>query len=467
LFLWFDIGLAIVNRYESRPMIARDADHVRAADRMSSGVLLALLELTAEGSDGPARSGGAAGASRSAEVHDPLRSSALLESLHREWTESEQESPDDSAVAAGRRLGRYWLVEPLGQGSQAQVWKAIRSEPALGMVALKVLTPDRARDPVRRARLTREAELGARLANPGLLPTYEFGEVEGMLFLAMPLVQGGTLGDAIAVRRRCGAAPRPDAGGWAGLTVEQYARAVLGITIRVARALAQAHAGRVAHRDVKPANILLERDRLDRAFLADFGLGLDLDLDRDRHRRWDDGASPGEADLAGTPLYMAPERLQGREADPIGSDVYALGVTLFEALTLVHPFPVPRAIPRSCLAAYLLGLVPPRPREVMPAIARPLEAIILRAMDPNPARRYGSAADLADDLEWFRTLSDALAGPLASPSPSPSSSPSPEPHALVLDGSARRMYKTSHHSSWTGKPRIAESAPIDPPLSWR
>jgi serine/threonine-protein kinase len=293
---------------------------------------------------------------------------------------------------AGRRLGRFWLVERLGRGCQGDVWKAIQVEPFIESVALKILTRALARDPKRRAQFRREAERGARLAGPSLLPTYEYGEVDGIVYMAMPLVNGCSLRDVVTYRRNP-RSPRlpgrlhplafePDAG---------YVRGVARLFGRVARALDDVHAAQVAHRDIKPSNILLDCGPDDGVFLCDFGLARDLDV-----------ATPAQlCDGAGTPLYMPPERLLRSPADEVRCDIYALGATLFEALTLVPAFQIPEDLPWTDWAAFLALAEPPKPGALRGGIPVDLEGIVVRAMDRDPRRRHATAARLADDLDQF------------------------------------------------------------------
>ena len=104
--------------------------------------------------------------------------------------------------------------------------------------------------------------------------------------------------------------------------------------------------------------------------------------------------------MTGTPLYMAPEKLLGRdEFDEVRCDVYSMGVTLYETATLALPFAIPKGLPKSQWASYLTASDPPRPRALNPQLPEALEAIILKAIDPNPERRYPSARELADDLD--------------------------------------------------------------------
>jgi serine/threonine-protein kinase len=296
-----------------------------------------------------------------------------------------------------RRFGHFRLVDRLGQGRQGQVWKAIQLEPIIETVALKLLDPTLALDPKRLEQFHREAEVGAQLASPSLLPTYEFGEINGVVYMTMPLVNGDSLADVIAqTLRRSSGAVLPARHWWAWLSEEDYLRSMSRVIVRIARALEVAHANRVAHRDIKPANILLDRDREDRVYLCDFGLSRDLD------------APPPES-LAfgtGTPLYMPPEKLAGCAVDDVRGDIYALGVTLFEALARVHPFSVPAGLVSSRWAAHLALATPKRLRAINPRVGQELEAVVLRAMSRNPSDRYPSAAAFADDLERL-TLSRA------------------------------------------------------------
>jgi serine/threonine-protein kinase len=300
------------------------------------------------------------------------------------------------ATRKGSRLGRYRLLERLGQGKQADVWRALRTEPFVEEVAVKVLSATGS-DPRRRAQLRHEAERGARLDSPALLPTYEFGESNGVVFMVMPLVVGCTLSTIIDQRREYLAGRRiVGVHRLAIATLGSYIRDVAFLMAQVARAAGDAHVARVVHRDIKPGNILVRDDHQAGVFLCDFGLGRDLDI-----------ATPTQLrDGAGSPLYMAPERLLRHDADEIRCDVYALGITLYEALVLAPPFDVPDDLPRSVWAPYLATAELRPPSAVWPAIPRGLESIILRATAREPARRHASAGQFACELERF--LDDAL-----------------------------------------------------------
>ncbi|WP_169979123.1 serine/threonine-protein kinase [Tautonia rosea] len=292
----------------------------------------------------------------------------------------------------GQRIGPYVLLEPLGAGSQAVVWRAVTDQPENGVVALKILTGVRGLDPRRLARFRREAERGRRLAGLATLPVVDFGTADGVAYMAMPVVEGDPLSEVIA-RRRGEWEPMLRRPHWLDpLPETSYLRSILGIMEQIARALARAHAASVAHRDIKPANILVDRDRSSGgAYLADFGLGRELDI-----------ATPEQLqDGAGTPLYMAPEKLRGGPRDERLCDIYALGVTLFEAVTLTRPFQVPNCCPLPALAACLMAQRPLRPRSVCPGLPRPLEAMIERAMAVHPSDRHPTAEALADDLHQF------------------------------------------------------------------
>jgi serine/threonine protein kinase len=309
---------------------------------------------------------------------------------------SEEEQPRVAVARrflSGRtRLGRYHLISPLGRGAQGEVWKAVQFEPIVELVALKLLSPGQELDPRRLARLHREARRGAHLDSPALLPVYEFGVESGIAYLTMPWIDGFTLGDVLHHRLQCRAGPSPSGvHPLAILPESQYPSAVLRVLTRIARALHAAHSAQVVHRDVKPANILLDRHREHRVFLADFGLGRDLDVATLTQLR------AGE----GTLRYMAPEKLLGCQVDEVRCDLYSLGVTLFESLTLTTPRTVPATLPRAAWAAHLARWEPPRLREVQPGLPAALDAIVARSLARDPARRYPSAAAMASDLERF------------------------------------------------------------------
>jgi serine/threonine-protein kinase len=328
----------------------------------------------------------------------------------------ESRVPSSGRVLARLPLRDYWPIAPLARGNHGEVWKAVRVAPRLQLVALKVLRFDQAHRADRRDRFRREAELAMRLRGPGILPVEEFGEVQGSMFMVMPLVDGATLADVIAERRSgvSGPAARPEAhprkpAWWAALARDDFIAAMVLIVARIARALASTHAQRLVHRDVKPANILLDRKAEDRVFLADFGLGRDLD-----------DPAPRPLNTVGTPLYMAPEKLSGKAADEVRCDIYSLGVTLFQAVTLYHPLPVPDGLNQSSLATFLAGTAPLRPRELCPSLPPALEAIILRAIHRDPVQRHPDAAALANDLEdCLRHWCPAAAQPARKPRVSP------------------------------------------------
>jgi eukaryotic-like serine/threonine-protein kinase len=291
-------------------------------------------------------------------------------------------------------VGRYLLIEPLGAGSQAVVWRAAVDATPSREVALKLLATPSSCDHRGVARLRREAGRGRRMHSPAILEVSDFGIADGVAYMAMPLVEGGTLADVLDRRHhRPATGPPPGDAIWlASLPEAEYIPAVARVMARVARALQVAHEAAVVHCDIKPANILLERHRSGGVFLADFGMGRDLDA-----------MGPGQRwDLSGTPRYMAPELLLGRPADGRLCDVYSLGVTMFEAVTGSQPFlPAEDGMPLAERLAQLAVQEPARVRAVAPWVPPQLGAIIERAMAEDPARRYLRASALAEDLDRF------------------------------------------------------------------
>ncbi|MCO5165635.1 MAG: bifunctional serine/threonine-protein kinase/formylglycine-generating enzyme family protein [Planctomycetes bacterium] len=264
---------------------------------------------------------------------------------------------------------RFRIVAELGRGAVGAVYRAVEEESGRE-VALKVLLERP--DPTRLARFAREGEVTAALDHPGIVRVHASGVLGGRPFLAYELVPGGeTLAEGL---------PKLD-------------RSLrLRLLRDAAAAVGHAHARGVVHRDLKPANVLVDRSSGDvpRARVADFGMARLTGDSQDRLTRT--GA------IVGTPQYMAPEQAAGtRDVGP-PADVWALGVMLYEALVDRLPFDgdtLQQLLVRICAAD------PTPPRTLDPALATDLEAVVLRALEGDPARRYPDAGALAADLDAF------------------------------------------------------------------
>jgi len=282
----------------------------------------------------------------------PPEVSAELESLLRE----EPERP------SGERVGRYVRTERLGAGGMGEVWKAWDTELSR-WVALKFLRVDALDE---RARFEREAQTVARLNHPNIAAVHEIGaDPRGRPFIAMQFVAGPTL-------QRF---PRGDR------------RLLVELVRDAALAVHHAHRNGVVHRDLKPSNLMVETvDGRPRVFVMDFGLAKQTDSDV---------SLSATGTIVGTPAYMAPEQATGRR-ELIGprSDVYALGATLYELMADHPPF-------QASTALEVLSLIQTRDPGRLPSVERDLETIILHCLQKDPARRYPSAAALADDLARY------------------------------------------------------------------
>ena len=239
---------------------------------------------------------------------------------------------NSAILKPGHRLGPYRLLARLGQGGQGEVWKTRRLGPTEELVALKVLKPELAHNPARMAQFRREAQRGPRLIGPSLLAGYELCEIDGFHCMTMPFVEGTALRDIIKWRLSYVAGEDTEnLHSFVNMDEPDYQTAMVRALADASRARADVHDQHIAHRDVKPANLLLDNNRTGRVYLCDFGLGRDLDVATSEQMR----------NGAGTPIYMAPERLLMFTADEIKCDIYSMGVTLFEAITLEKPFRVP------------------------------------------------------------------------------------------------------------------------------
>lgn len=277
------------------------------------------------------------------------------------FSESVETLSFDQATAQ-QQIAHFRLERLLGSGGFGDVWLALDTK--LGrLVALK-LSKARRRET---STLVFEAQTAASLRHPNVVSVHEVGEVDGQVYIASDLIDGMTLGDLLSAGK-----PPLDR------TIE--------IMIPVARALHFAHTRGVYHRDVKPANILL--DHAGQPYVTDFGLA----------KRANDASSSGEGRMVGTVRYMSPEQAVGNFGETDGrSDVYALGVTLFEMLTGETPF---RGNAQAILHQKAFD-DPPSPRKLEPNLPKDLETICLKCLEREPGKRFQSAGELAEELERY------------------------------------------------------------------
>lgn len=275
-----------------------------------------------------------------------------------------------------QRLGDFEIHEKLGAGAMAGVYRA-RQISKKRWVAVKVLKPRHAEDPLFLKRFHREAAMLARLRHPNIVRCYRIGKQHGRYYLAMELIEGRNLGDWL-FRLKC--LPVADA---------------VHIAVRCTQALQHAHQNGLIHRDVKPDNVLITNDG--KVKLADLGLarpmfGEDLSITESGHG-------------AGTPLYVSPEQARdAREADP-RSDLFSLGCMMYQMLTGQLPFK------GAAWLDVILAKIDARytlPRELNPEITEDLEAVLLKLLAPHPDDRFQSATDLLQELKRIDLASPSL-----------------------------------------------------------
>jgi serine/threonine protein kinase len=280
---------------------------------------------------------------------------------------------DDMNALIGRSLGQYRIVDRIGAGGMATVFKAY--QPTLDRyVAVKVLPAYHARDPVFVKRFVQEARAVAKLQHAHIVPIHDYGEQENITYIVMEYVEGGTLKDRLKQRQ---------------LTVLE----AVDFIIQAAEGLGCAHSFGIVHRDVKPANMLLRKDSY--LLLSDFGIAKILEGTTNLTR-----AGTG----IGTPQYMSPEQGTGQPVDR-RSDIYSLGIVLFHALTGRVPFTAD-----SPITITVKHMNEPLPLEPLHSrgVPQPIEQVVVKMTAKSPADRYQTTDDLIMALTTALTASQLI-----------------------------------------------------------
>ena len=275
----------------------------------------------------------------------------------------------DGPLGTVRYFGDYELLQEIARGGMGVVFRA-RQVSLNREVALKMILAGQLAGAADVARFRAEAEAAANLDHPNVLPIYEVGEHQGQQYFAMKFAPGGSLAGRVGV-------------------LVKDPRAAAAVFAKVCRAVDFAHRRGILHRDLKPGNVLLDDDGT--PYVTDFGLAKKVD--------GDSGLTQTGA-IVGTPSYMAPEQARAEKQLTTAADVYALGAILYELLTGRPPFRGPTVLDT---VLQVLEREPDHPRTVNPAADRDLSVVALKCLEKDPARRYESAAAVADDLDrWGR-----------------------------------------------------------------
>jgi serine/threonine protein kinase/CheY-like chemotaxis protein len=329
------------------------------------------------------------------------------------------DASDDRRI--GSVIAGYRIDSRIGRGGMGVVYRAHHLS-LERQAALKVIQPDLAESSGFRERFSREARVAAALAHPNIVTVYDAGEVDGTLYLAMQYIEGADLARMLATDGR----------------LKPY-RAI-DVCRQVGDALDAAHAQGLIHRDVKPANVLIEGRR---AYLTDFGLT----------KRLGGTQVTLTGDVVGTIHYVAPEQIEGREVTA-RSDIYSLGCVLYHCLTGRMPYE--RDTDVAVIYAHL-SEPPPRPSRVQPDLADGFDDVIARALDKNPERRFQTCAEL---MTAARAVVES-AGPLSETMPPRRSSTAAPALEEVRDARRSRVLLAGVDASTRAIAHVALGGRVD------
>lgn len=331
----------------------------------------------------------------------------------------------------GQTIGRFEILSELGRGGMAVVYKA-RQTDLDRIVALKILPPSLTSDQSYIARFRQEARSAARLEHPHIMPIYEVGEVAGYHYIAMKFIKGRTLKQLLEQE---GALP-----------VKRAAQ----ILAQVGEALDYAHRQGIIHRDIKPSNVMITDEGW--IYLTDFGLARSV------------GSGAGGLTMAGTvmgtPEYMSPEQAQGLPNVGPPTDIYALGVMLYELLTGAFPFKA--ETPMAMLAARLVH-APIPPRDVRGDLPPAVEDVIMRALARKPEARFASAAEMVAALRQAVGMSESE---LSRPLTPQRGMPAAASNAPSRPGPERLATPPPAYGAPPATPPPAYGAPATPPPAY-
>jgi serine/threonine protein kinase/formylglycine-generating enzyme required for sulfatase activity len=328
------------------------------------------------------------------------------------------DSPADLPDPSSDRIAHYRILREIGRGGQATVYLAEDTR-LHRPIALKVLDVGPAANKQAIERFRREAEITSKLDHPGICPVHDIGQDKGVLYIAMRYVEGETVAARI---ESASSGPHMseslvveigDEGETTGFPPEALTpgpvippsgqsqiTAILHVFEQAARALHAAHEHGVIHRDIKPGNIMVTKEG--DPVILDFGLAQEVE--------GSDVSLTITGDMTGTPAYMSPEQLTAHRIRlDRRTDVYSLGVALYESLTLRRPFEAPT---REGLYKQILTKDPPDPRSTNPSISSDLRVVVATALEKDCDRRYQTALDLAEDLRRVRMHEPILAKPV-------------------------------------------------------